>query len=61
MTREERLAILGPEDVANARRRAAAAPPPTPDLCATLRPILAPAMDRVLAAEQAEQHQQQAA
>lgn len=53
MTREERLAILGPDDVASARQRAAAAPPPSPELCATLRPILAPAMARVLAAEEA--------
>ncbi|GAA2112627.1 hypothetical protein GCM10009759_55570 [Kitasatospora saccharophila] len=61
MTREERLAILGPDDVAAARRRAAAAPPPTPELCATLRPILAPAMNRVLAAEAAAAQQPLAA
>jgi hypothetical protein len=49
MTPAEHVAILGPEFVAEMRRRAKAAPKPTAEHLAGLRPILAPAMDRVLA------------
>ncbi|MFG2692781.1 hypothetical protein [Kitasatospora sp. NPDC048407] len=51
MMREERLKILGAETVAAIHRRVAAAPPPPPELIAELRPILAPAMEVVLARE----------
>lgn len=49
MTPEEHLRILGPELLAEIRCRAAAAPPPTRELIDELRPILAPAMQRVKA------------
>lgn len=49
MTQEERLKILGAEAVAAIHRRVAAAPPPSPEVTAELRPILAPAMARVRA------------
>ncbi len=39
MTREERLAILGPETVAAIRERVAQAPDPTPELVEELRRI----------------------
>lgn len=40
MTREERLALLGPDVIARIRREAAAAPPMPPELVDALRPIL---------------------
>lgn len=46
MTLEQHLEILGPEFVAEMRRRAAAAPPATAELLATIQPVLAPAMAR---------------
>lgn len=46
MTRAERLAILGPEEVAKIHRRVAAAPPPPPELIEDLRRVLAPAYAR---------------
>ncbi|MET7436598.1 hypothetical protein ACFYQQ_00920 [Streptomyces sp. NPDC005496] len=40
MTREERLAILGPATVAAIHARVALAPPPTPELVEHLRRIM---------------------
>ncbi|WP_432198966.1 hypothetical protein [Streptomyces sp. bgisy027] len=56
MTKEERHAILTPEEIADARAQADRAIRTVgipPELIAQLRPILAPAAER-LAAEQAE-------
>lgn len=47
MTREERLAILGADDMAEIRRRVAATPPPPPALLDELRHVLAPALARL--------------
>ncbi len=47
MNREERFRILGAETIAEIHRLVAAAPPPSPELLAELRPILAPALARV--------------
>jgi hypothetical protein len=60
MTREERLAILGADGVAEIRRRVAAAPPPPPELIEELRRIFAPALAR-LRAERAVMDDQVAA
>ncbi|MFD9006207.1 hypothetical protein ACFV0T_35560 [Streptomyces sp. NPDC059582] len=40
MTREERLALLGPEIVAHIHEVVAAAPPPSPELVQELRRIM---------------------
>lgn len=40
MTRAERLALLGPDVIAQIHKRVAAAPPPDAELIAALRPIL---------------------
>jgi hypothetical protein len=55
VTPADHLRLLGPELLAEIRRRAAAAPPPSPELIAELRPILAPAMQRVKARRAAEE------
>ncbi|MFG3051799.1 hypothetical protein ACGFZP_12740 [Kitasatospora sp. NPDC048239] len=47
MTPADHLRLLGPQLLAEIRRRAAAAPPPSAEVVAELRPILAPAMARV--------------
>ncbi|MEV8324614.1 hypothetical protein [Kitasatospora sp. NPDC056731] len=57
MTRAERLAILGAATVAEIHHRVEAAPPPTPELIAELRPVLAPALQRVRARRTASEQQ----
>jgi hypothetical protein len=49
MTPADHLRLLGPEVLAEISRRVAVAPPPSPELINELRPILAPAMQRVMA------------
>jgi hypothetical protein len=55
MTEAQRLAILGPDTMAEIRRRVAAAPPPSAELLAELRPVLAPALQRTRLRQSAQQ------
>lgn len=49
MTSEEHERILGADVVAGIRRRARQAPPPPAETIEAIRPVLAPAMQRVIA------------
>lgn len=60
MSWEDDLNLLGPQVVAEIRRRIASTPPPTPELAEELRPIFAPAMQRTRQRRAAE-HQAAAA
>lgn len=61
MTRAERLAILGADDMAEIRRRVAAAPPPPPELLDELRHVIAPTFAQLRAERIPAVQQQNAA